>query len=534
MATTQENGLQRMSNDLFEHALSEVRNFNNDSALNYINEALQIQPSNIKYISLKSEIYLALGKSEKAVDFLRTSLTKFPSLTDLHLDLAIALYNKGDYDDSISELDLCRGKLDNDPDVHYFRGLNFIKKSKNDEAKSEFNRALDIDSTLAKPHFALYTVYMAEGNIQKAMKELDLAIRFDPDNHNYRSEKIEELKNQQKTEEAYSELIKMVKACPNDANAYVYATQELASLGAITEATNIAIEGSVKWPTVPEFHEIISDNFLSMGYPDNAMKQIDQALELRPHDSQFLTKKLNIMISKKNYTEAVELLDKELENDPKSLNLKLLKAQVLSYSDRIEEAKVILTELLQSEKGDLALYDSMLNALGNINKKSDYNDIVNDVCDRILEINKDRTDVLTLKLSVLINSGKYKESEELSRNILQEKGDGAQEFRDFLIDSLILQEKIDDAKGELEKTKPEDYNAYNIVQDAVIKYLQKDVSGGQARLDDITKKYNKDVTCYTVKWFEKVSENKKFDFVSDMITYACGDKQKASKMESEA
>ncbi|MCW6171199.1 MAG: tetratricopeptide repeat protein [Thermoplasmatales archaeon] len=534
MATTQENGLQRMSNDLWEHAVSEVRNFNNDSALKYIDEALQIQPSNLKYISLKSEIYLALGKSEKAVDFLRTCLEKFPSLTDLHLDLAIALYNKGDYDDSILELNLCHGKLENDPDVHYFRGLNFIEKNKNEDAKSEFNKALNIDSTLAKPHFALYSVYMSEGNVQKAMKELDLAIRFDPDNHHYRSEKIEELKNQQKTEEAYSELIKMVKACPNDVDAYIYAARELASFGAITDATNIAVEGSVKWPTVPEFHEVLSDNFLGMGYPDNAMKQIDQALELRPHSPELLTKKLNIMITKKNYTEAVELLDHELETDPKSLNLKLLKAQVLSYSDKIEEAKALLAELLESGKGDLAMYDTMLNALGNINKKSDYNDIVIEVCDRILEMNKDRMDVLSLKLSVLINSGKYKEAEDLSRNVLREKEDNGQEFRDFLIDSLILQERIDDAKAELEKIKPEDYNAYNIVQDSAIKYLQKDVSGGQARLDDITKKYNKDVTCYTVKWFEKASENKKFEFISDMITYACGDKQQDSKTESKA
>jgi len=523
MPSTHENGLQRISNELWDHAIDAVRNNDNGSALKYLDEALQIQPSNMKYISLKSEIYLSMRQEKRAVDFLRSCLAKFPTLTDLHLDLAIALYNKGDYDDSLSELLLCHGKLENDPDVHYFRGLNLIQKKQRAEAKVEFSKALALDSTLAKPHFALYTLYYAEGEIQKAMKELDLAIRFDSDNFDYRQEKIEKLRESMKTDEEYSEILKLIKACPNDIRAYIYSSEELLELGAVRDVISIATEGSEKWPEEPKFPEVLSDTFLKLGYVDNAMKQIDKALEMKPHDSNLITKKLNIMILKKDYDGAIEILDRELESDPSSENLKLLKAQTLSYKGDKDEARNMLSNLIESGSDDLVLMDSMLKAVQNLNEKHDYDDIVLKVCDDILKKDKERNDVLSAKISTMINSGMYQQVEEDTKRIIEEKGENAAEFRDYLIDSLILQEKIEEAKKEMEKIMPNDYNSYNILQDSVLKYMQNDFEGGRHRLDDITKKYNEFVTCYTVKWFENIIGKKKLDFISDMHKHACGE-----------
>ncbi len=525
MAATQENGLQRISNELWEHAIDAARNLDNDAALKYLNEALQIQPSNVKFISLKSEIYLSSGQGKKAVDFLRTSLAKFPSLMDLHLELAIALYNTGDYEGSLSELSRCQGRLEKDPDVHYFSGLNQIKLNKNEEAKAELNKALSLDSALAKPHYALYTVYSSEGNSQKAMKELDLAIRFNPDNFTYRVEKIENLKETFGRDQEYQELLKLVKACPNDADAYVYSSEELQSIGAVREAMTVATEGSVKWPSESKFPEVLSDVFMRLGYVDNAMKQIEKALEIKPHDSSLVTKKLNIMIFKKDYVAALAMLDKELEVDPESKNFKLLKAQVLSYDDKKEEAREILNSLIDSGGDDALLLDSMLRAVQNTNEKSGYNDIILKLCNRILERDKGRSDVLSIKISTMINEGMYSEAEKDAKQAVTEKGENAAEFRDYLIDSLILGEKIDEAKLEMQNIKESDYNAYNILQDSVLKYMQNDPQGAKIRLDDITKKYSKEVTCYTVKWFENIIGNKKLDFLSDMHSYACGDER---------
>lgn len=83
-----------------------------------------------------------------------------------------------------------------------------------------------------------------------------------------------------------------------------------------------------------------------LGQLSKGEQEIDQALILSPHQALYMIEKANFLNSKRQQVEALDLVNKVLQEDPRFPRALLLKAIILVDSKKVSEAEVLLHEVI--------------------------------------------------------------------------------------------------------------------------------------------------------------------------------------------
>lgn len=122
---------------------------NVNKALSDINKALELEEDNPEYYITLSDIYMLMGQGIKCEDALEKALKVDPDNLKASLKLG---------------------------------ELNFILKDYQDAIKY-LNQAIELDNTIATPYLIKGYSYLEGGDTSRAIKNFNVAIDKDPDNH---------------------------------------------------------------------------------------------------------------------------------------------------------------------------------------------------------------------------------------------------------------------------------------------------------------------------------------------------------------
>lgn len=103
-------------------------------------------------------------------------------------------------------------------------------------------------------------------------------------------------------------------------------------------------------------------DYAAQQLPDSALEAYSKILEADPREEQALNSSVNILSGQKNYTAALELLDKAIGYYPDDQGLKLKKAAIMQDNEQYDEAARLFDEIQSANPGDRRARNSMTDA----------------------------------------------------------------------------------------------------------------------------------------------------------------------------
>jgi len=175
--------------------LSKVKSFLSEVMKNRVDKSLRII-SLIVFLflfSCSSEYYYLRrgifnfnkGQYDEAIsDFTRT-LEINPKLGNVYYNRGTAYWAKGEYDNAISDFNKALGINPRDPDAYMSRGGVYIKKGQPDQAIADFNKVLEINPNFGMAYYDRGRVYYLKGEYNKSWSDIkrayDLGFKIPPE-----------------------------------------------------------------------------------------------------------------------------------------------------------------------------------------------------------------------------------------------------------------------------------------------------------------------------------------------------------------
>jgi tetratricopeptide (TPR) repeat protein len=98
--------------------------------------------------------------------------------------VASAYYNKGDWDQAITDFNQAIGGGASDANTYYYRGAAHLEKEDWDHAISDFSEALEQNSDISDVYYYRGTAYLERDDWDHAVNDFSKAIERDPNNAN--------------------------------------------------------------------------------------------------------------------------------------------------------------------------------------------------------------------------------------------------------------------------------------------------------------------------------------------------------------
>ncbi len=151
------------------------------NALYYYSQAYQFAPDNPEVMRSFGAALLQAGQLAKAVYYLRRAIELKPDWAEPHLELGETLRRMGEDRDAAAEL-LTGLRIKQRPDGLVSLSRIHLKYREPRKALTHLHRALQLAPEFAAAHHVLGLAHVALGELPPAIRELDLAYRYAPDN----------------------------------------------------------------------------------------------------------------------------------------------------------------------------------------------------------------------------------------------------------------------------------------------------------------------------------------------------------------
>ncbi len=142
-------------------------------------ELIKKFPGNAEGYRLKGIVSYHKNDFTEAITALQNANKLQPTVAGYYY-LGLSLYGNGNLE---SALDQFRQIIDRAPSYHQARlltGMIFLQQKRVDDAISEFKKFLETDGNNPLGHNLLGNAYMAKGQYEEGMKELDIATKIEP------------------------------------------------------------------------------------------------------------------------------------------------------------------------------------------------------------------------------------------------------------------------------------------------------------------------------------------------------------------
>ena len=145
----------------------EIRNYNNDKAINHLEQALKLSPDRVKCYYLLADLYLKKGNQKLAQDYIETYITamKADPLDEPYTFLAMVLNRQKKYKQALQALKKALKENPNNSKARFFIVHTKVQLTANDDEKVKLYEAFI--KKYPKDAYA----YMAQIEISKITKE---------------------------------------------------------------------------------------------------------------------------------------------------------------------------------------------------------------------------------------------------------------------------------------------------------------------------------------------------------------------------
>ena len=352
-----------------------------DEALEYFNQALEINPKDDYALARKGVVLINLSKYDEALEYFNQALEINPNNDYALSRKGIALISLGKDEGALESFNQA---LEINPKDDYAlsrKGIALIILGKYDEALESFNQVLEInpknDIALSRKGFALIIF----GKYDEALESFNQALEINPKNDYALSRKAFALENLGKDEEALEVFNQALEINPKDD--YALSRKGFA--------------------------------LINLGKQEEALEVFNQALEINPNNDYALSNKGLALGNLGKHDEALEYFNQALEINPKSDIALLFKSISLIHLDKYEDVLESSNQALEiNPMNDIALSNKGL-ALGNLGKYEDALEAFN----QALEINPNNDYALSNKGDAFINLCKDEEALEAFNQALE-------------------------------------------------------------------------------------------------------------------
>ncbi len=147
--------------------------------------AIQLDPNSVRALMLLGESFRIAERYDEAVREYKTATEQQPNLAPAWAGLATAYSAAGDDENALKAANRALALDPNDADTNTLIAGTFLRQSDYVQAAQYAFRALKLQPALSSARIVLAKVFLAEHNPQKALPELQSAVKDDMDGSTY-------------------------------------------------------------------------------------------------------------------------------------------------------------------------------------------------------------------------------------------------------------------------------------------------------------------------------------------------------------
>jgi len=279
---------------------------------------LEEEPGNPKAQQVLVEVYLAQKNFNKALDLLRRSVQQNPGDIATRIRIGVLLYEEGHMADAIKEFEAILAIKPDDDKILYYLGLLNEESKNDDKAVIYYDRISTKSEFFGEGIVRQVVIFKRQDKLAEAHVWLDAKIKDNPDIIALYQTKSSLLAYQKKYDEAVLVLKQGLTKRPNNEDL-------LMSLGMMYENMK---EREKAVATMRQVIAVDDTNATALNYVgysyaekgerlDEAEALIKKALAVKPDDALVMDSLGWVYYQKKDYKQALEILEKAINNNPK-------------------------------------------------------------------------------------------------------------------------------------------------------------------------------------------------------------------------
>jgi predicted O-linked N-acetylglucosamine transferase (SPINDLY family) len=196
-----------------------------DVAVEWIRQAIFINPHNPAAHSNLGEAYRLAGRLDEAVAAFRHALTLKPDLPETFSNLGIALRARGQLDEAVAAYRRALELKPDYPEAHYNLGNALRDRGQLDEAVAAFHRALELKPGYPEARYNLGNALRDRGQLGEAIAEYRRALELEPDfpeAHNNLGNTLKDLGRLDEAIAAFQQALQLERERPDAHSNLVY------------------------------------------------------------------------------------------------------------------------------------------------------------------------------------------------------------------------------------------------------------------------------------------------------------------------
>ncbi|MCX5814413.1 MAG: surface lipoprotein assembly modifier [Proteobacteria bacterium] len=169
------------SETLFDQGLKDFKDENYEEALANLIEARKLEPTSTTAAFYLGLTYKILENYKEAVPHLRDAVTFSPPVREALVELIDSLYQTENLDEANKWIAVGEKEGIAPARIQFLKGLNLLKENKNADAIVAFEKAKEMDKTVAQAaDFQIASAYMKIGKLKDSQKRFKSLITLDP------------------------------------------------------------------------------------------------------------------------------------------------------------------------------------------------------------------------------------------------------------------------------------------------------------------------------------------------------------------
>lgn len=214
----------------------EIQNRNFVIGLEFISQALEVDPVSAEAHSNRGLVLLELNRIDEAIISLNQASTIKPNYFLAHYNLGNALFQKGDLHGALQSLSRAIEIAPQNPESYNNRGNILTLLGKFDDAIESFEHAIKISPKYSDAYCNISNPMMQSGQLQLALEAVDKSISLNSNNYLAFSNRGNILTKLGLIDEAILSFHRSIELMPNFADSHSNLAVALFDYGKITEA----------------------------------------------------------------------------------------------------------------------------------------------------------------------------------------------------------------------------------------------------------------------------------------------------------
>jgi len=338
--------------------------------------------------NVRGDAYLALSKTDKAKSEFEKALKEYPDSVDAYLGLGHVAEVSNDLNLALQQTETALSKDINSSKSWLMKARLLRDLRKSDDARSAYNRVLQIDQKNITAHLGLASMALNAGRLDTAKAEVDAAVKIAPKALavQYAVAVIDFKRGEYKN--ALETIQPVLKLAPDNLPSVLLHGAIAFAEGSFEQARDDLSRVLARNPNDSYARRLLANTQYNLGETGKAMETLQPLLKPEVADVNALVLAGELQLKTKNYVKATEYLNKAIEINPNSQQLQTTLAISHLGAGDVEQGMSELEEAAKHATGqsqaDVLLivthfrrkeYDEALTAISNLEKKVGSNPV---------------------------------------------------------------------------------------------------------------------------------------------------------------